>query len=72
MSDDKPDGKGGFRGDYHVFRNVRPGEWTKVELDFDLPVDPVRDDLFSVGLAATAPTERISLRNLVFAKREGR
>ena len=38
MSDGKPDGKGGFRGDYHVFRNVRPNEWTKVE--FRLKVNP--------------------------------
>ena len=46
------------------------GEWTKVELDFDLPVDPVRDDLFSVCLLASVPTERISLRNIAFVKRE--
>lgn len=45
------------------------GEWAPVSVDFDLPIDPKVTDLVSVGLAALSPVDRISVRNVVFAKR---
>ncbi len=44
------------------------GTWTKIALDFDLPIDAKTNDLVSVGLSATAPTDRIRVRNAAFVK----
>lgn len=55
--------------DWKRERQTKVGRaWTPVAVDFELPIDPAKDELVSVGVYATRPTDRIRIRNIVFAR----
>ena len=58
--------------DWKLEQQAKVGkDWTKVSVEYDLPIELPRDDLVSVGISATRPTDRIRIRSIAFEKVSG-